>query len=346
MAISEAVSGKSTRRVSHPATRCHSPSAGSWRKSLVRGRIPKGGNLSVPVDQYFQPLCPLLRDVDEDRYLAVDSSKECFDKFTAAFADPASWHSKGNLVVVTGDRGYGKTSLIQRCAFWLREEAKSHGRVVVVDLSDERWGESTAEADRLNSTFDWIQDGLRDILRDDEVAQITKHAELREAYRDLGRVLSSRVDSQGNPQPVLLIVLLQGYPRAAEVAQYYRLARPGMFFFAELFDKEQTAEVTAMMPDFNRVATDVHHLALNILKSGDANLLVDWIRRNGGGGPEVPEAISDLFNSFITECKMGIRELSKLAWGTLAIAAAEPTQFVTTDHVFKYYLHDRYERNT
>lgn len=345
MAITEAVSGRTTRRVSQTAARYRPPTADPWRKCLVRGRIPKGGNLSGPVDHYFQPLCPLMRADDEARYLAVDSSLECFNEFKAAFADPERWKSQGHLVVVTGDRGYGKTSLVQRCAHWLREQARSHGAVVVVDLSDERWGEKVTEEMRLKRTLSWILDALRDTLEKDELEQIAQHSELADSFRDLGRVLGSRLDSQGAAQPVLLIVLLQGYPRPAEIEQYYQLARPGMFFFAELFEREEIAKVTTMMPDFNRVTTGVHHLALSVLKSGDADLLVDWIRHNGGSWPEIPKVVRDHFNNTITGYKVGIRELGKLAWGTLAVAAAEAAHRVTVIHIAKYYAQDKYERN-
>lgn len=339
MAVSEAMSGRRARGISRPAARYRPPLAYRGRRRLVRGRIPKGGNLSGPVDEYLQPLCPL-RDGDEGRYLDIDSSEQRFTDFKTAFANPDNWMAKGHLVVVTGDRGYGKTSLIQRCAFWLREEVRP-GKVVVVDLSDERWPETDTIEDRLRRTFDLMMDTLgADALEGHEVTRIKSHADLMESYWDLGRVLSARFKTN---KPILLVTLLQGYPRPAEVERYYMLARPGMFFFAELFEREDTANITEMMPKFNKHFTDVHHLAMNVVKAGDADLLVDWIRRQGGNWPEVPSEVRDHFDN-IAQYNVGMAQLSKLTWGTLAVAAAESAPIVTVDHVVKYFAQDRYQR--
>ena len=301
--------------------------------------------MSGLVDEYLQPLCPLHIDGHEHRYLAIDSSEERFNDFTRTFADPASSMDKGHLVVVTGDRGYGKTSLIQRCAFWLREQAKSHCKVVVADFSDERWPSTDTEEERLRRTFDWIMDELRDTLERDEVTQIRGYADMMESYRDLGRVLRDRVGSNGDAAPpVLLIVLLQGYPRPPELEQYYMLARPGMLFFAELFESEDMAKMAEMMPRFNKHGTDVHLLAMDELKSGDADLLVDWIRQYGGNWPDVPREIVRKYFDFIIRYKVGMSQLSKLTWGTLAVAAAESASSVSDEHVARYYALDRYEK--
>src|SRR5579859_6532054 len=114
--------------------------------SRGRAGLSRGDNLTVIFDDYTRPLCPLRIDAHLDRYLMIDSFEERLGAFQAAFAEPAGWIGQGHLVVVTGERGYGKTSLIQRCAAWLRDQAGGTGaigqprcRIVVVDLSDQGW---------------------------------------------------------------------------------------------------------------------------------------------------------------------------------------------------------------
>lgn len=345
MAVFEAMSRRRAC-TSRPAVAYRQSPTQRRHRRLMRGRLLKGGNLSGPVDDYLQPLCPLRVDAHKRRYLAVDSSEERFADFTAAFADPADWVSKGHLVVVTGDRGYGKTSLIQRCACWLNEQAMTYCKVVVVDLSDERWSETEPESERIRQTLEWMLDALRDALEPHEVTQIKSHTRIVDSFRDLGRVLGPRPSGNGSAsQPIVLVVLLQGYPKPAEVAEYYSLARPGMFFFAELFESEDMRAITAMMPRFNRFTTNAHLLPLNVLKPGDADLLVDWIRREGGNWPKVPhEIVRDYFDSIITRYKVGMAELTKLAWGTLGVAAAEAAHEVTVNHIAQYYEQDKYEK--
>src|SRR6266496_3455810 len=117
MAVVEVVSSRRPR-AERPVVVCPLPHKPFRRRCRVHARLLGGGNVTFPVAQYFQPLCPLDRPTDEDRYLAIDSSVEMFTKFTDSFDDPAAWMASGHLIVVTGDRGYGKTSLIQRCAYW------------------------------------------------------------------------------------------------------------------------------------------------------------------------------------------------------------------------------------
>ena len=309
------------------------------RRAPVPGRPPEGETLPGLADEYYLPLRPLSEPGHEGRYLAVDSSEERFSEFTAAFADPARWAAKGHLVVVTGDRGFGKTSLIQRCAAWLRDAKQSHCRVVVVDLSDERWPAEDTEEERVGQTLDWVLDELRDVLHADEISQILQRPNISESFRDLERVLSSQRDRNNNAPlpPIALVILLPGYPRPVEVARYYTLARKGMFFFAELFDKDDIEVFRGERPAFNRAGVDTHHLTLSVLKLGDATLLVDWIKREGGNWPDVPTAIKDHFDSLVDEHKIGISELVRLAWGSLSVAANEAAIQVTHEHINRYY---------
>lgn len=122
-----------------------------------------------------------------------------------------------------------------------------------------------------------------------------------------------------------------------EVVRYYSLARKGMFIFAELFDKDDIEAFSGEKPAFNRIGVDMHHLALGVLKLGDATLLVDWIKREGGNWPDVPMAIKDHFDSIVSEHKIGISELVRLALGVLSLASNEAALQVTHEHINRYY---------
>jgi hypothetical protein len=303
--------------------------------------------LSISVDEYLRPLYPRLVAAHRDRYLAIDRAEEKFTEFTNAFSNPAGWTATAHVVVVTGDSGYGKTSFIQRCAAWLDENAAhANCKVVVVDLSDERWPTETKEL-RLRRTFDWILDDLRTILQADDVSHIMGHDDIVDSFRDLGRILGAQVAGDGHPlPPVVLVVLLQGYASPAQVQQYYNLARPGMIFFAEIFEQEDIAGISTIRSSFNRVNTAAHLLAMDVLKSGDAERLVAWIKHAGGNWPDMPDAIvAEHFEGIIKKYKIGMSELARLAWRTLAIAAAQAAPEVTTSHIAQYYEQIRFLGN-
>lgn len=340
MAIVQAVNDRKSR------TRCLTVAC-RRRCHYARGRLPKGGNLSNSIDEYLKPLSPLRNAADKSRYLDVDRSEEKFAEFTNAFKDPADWTARAHVVVVTGDSGYGKTSFIQRCAAWLDENAASAKcKVVVVDLSDERWS-AEPEQGRLHRTFNWILDGLRTTVQMEDISRISSHDDIVDSFRDLGRVLGAQVTGNGQPlPPVVLVVLLQGYASPAEVQQYYNLARPGMVFFAEIFEQEAIEGISVMRPSFNRVSTEAHLLAMDVLKSGDAERLVEWIKRQGGNWPEMPDGIvREHFERIIERYKIGMSELTRLAWSTLAIAAEEAAAEVTTTHITQYYEQSKYLSN-
>jgi GTPase SAR1 family protein len=295
--------------------------------------------VTFPVAQYFQPLCPLDRPTDEERYLAIDSSVEMFTEFTDSFDNPADWMASGHLIVVTGDRGYGKTSLIQRCAYWLKSQQQQVCEMVVLDLSAENWPPE-AEDERIKRTFGRIIDKLRASLPDEEISKLKGHLhDINDSFYYLGQALKTGQSSVDlTAQSIALVVLLPSYPTASEVTRYYNLACPGTFFFAEIYDVEDTRKVKSAIPSFNTGRTDIHHLAMSVLKSGDAKLIAAWIRNERPGQPELSNrVVRDRLESLIKQRKISVSELNRLAWGVLRFAAREAADRVTDKHFAQYY---------
>lgn len=300
-------------------------------------RLLMGDNLPGQGEDYLKPLNG---ESDAGRYLDVDSAQERFAEFTAMFDDPVRWTGQGHLTIVTGDRGYGKTSLIMRCISWLQDRAASLGRcrVVPVDMSDERWSPK-AITDRMNETLSWIlaELAVQMLVAPEEQAAISARADLAEKFRDLGQVLGSRVDGTGKLCPVVLAVVLDGYPTPDELALYYNNARPGMFFFAEVYDEEYIRKIAVMRSGFNRRHAASHLLRLDVLKPGDPANFVNWIRHIGGNRPEIPNTLVDDINKNFIPTGIGMGELAKMTWGAIDNAAAENASQVTAMHIVNYY---------
>ena len=298
------------------------------------------------VDEYLMPLCPLRFDTHKERYLAIDSYAERLNEFQQVFTDPEQWTAKGHVVVVVGDRGFGKTSLIQQYALWLRDKPQNHCEVAVVDLSDESWRQDEPRDERLARARNWIVDSLSTVLSEPDVTRIKTNTDMEASFRDLGRVLSTRRDGDGKAlPPIVPVVLLPGNPRlvAAEIDRYYSVARPGMFFFGELLERGDKERFESMTPGFRRSSVDLHVFAMDILKSGDAKLLIEWIRNHTGGWPDMPDSIvKEVIDDYMVKYKLGIAELAKLTWGTLHVAAAAGADVVTIEHINRYFAQNLY----
>lgn len=300
--------------------------------------------MSVSIDDYDRPLRPLSVPEHMARYQAIDNFIEQFNEFKTALDDGADPSAKGHLFVVTGDRGYGKTSLRQRCAIWMLSEfSKNHPgcEVVVVDLSDEDWKGDTIEA-RVLRTRDCILEELTGPVASGDIGNIRTITDMADSFRMLGRRLRTRGAEDGKARPVIPVVLLPGYPVAAELEQYYKLVREGMVFIAEIFNPEVvrdvTEKVTKRYEGFERDGVRVRVLPLGVLKPGDDELLMKWIQADVRNCPQLTNAavVAD-FNRLIQERKISVSRLMKLLIGVLRIAMAESKNEVTPDHIRMYY---------
>jgi energy-coupling factor transporter ATP-binding protein EcfA2 len=271
-----------------------------------------------------------------DSYISINHFDDQFRKFTAVFSDPAAWTEKGHLFVVVGDRGFGKTSLIQRCAFWLRQEHDDEQcDVVVVDLSDERW-EAETIVTRAARVRRWILRYLEDHLDADSILRISQLLAEDDYYFQLSLQLAARMVA-GVRRPIVLAVLLPGYPSPTEIEHYYASAQRGIIFFAEVFDVGDTASISRKMVQFDRAGVDSCLLRLGTLKAGDVYLLAELITEGLPNTPVLQSTVLEQCDLLIRERQVGTAELMKLLTGMLRIAVAEGAAEVTVLHMVKYY---------
>jgi hypothetical protein len=293
----------------------------------------------LPRDDVLRPLSPLrFEEFDQKRYLPLDSTQDRFDEFTSAFARPERWTTKGHLIVATGDRGFGKTSLIQRCGAWLRDQAreKKHYEVVPVDLSDEGWAPRMAMNDRIEETLEFTLEALSKRIPAEQREDLRNLPSPRSKFRKLSSIISDRVDAEGKQQPpIIAVVLLRRYSSSDEVTEYYNFARKGLVFFAEAY--EQIDDIKALKAQFNRIEANALLLELDALKAGDVAALVTRIRAEEGNLPAVPsEIVDEIEQSFITS-RMSAGELARMAWGSLRIAADRAAPELKSIHIAEYY---------
>jgi hypothetical protein len=184
-------------------------------------------NPFVVPGQEAAPLAPLDPDADpgqERYYVPVDRTEQAFQQFTSQLS-PDELLSRGRLVVVTGQRGCGKTSLINRCVRRARTALEERTITpLVVDLTgDARVTEPVS--DRIRRVCLRLIDELyqRRAIEDRTLREIQEEPE--RAYPYLGGALV--------PERAVVIVRLPVSEVVRELADYARLARRKLLFFAE-----------------------------------------------------------------------------------------------------------------
>lgn len=288
---------------------------------------------------YTRPLCPLDGKFDMSRYLLLDGAEERFAEFQGFFADPGAW-TAGQVVVVTGEKGYGKTSLIQRCAAWLVAAAAEagHCHVIPVDLSDEEWPSDELLEDRMNRTLDRILAKLGTRLIDKDHIRIGNRKGAADKFHELGEILSTRkVRLADEDLPLGVVVLLDGYPSPDTVEAFYRITKKGMFFFAEMFEEEDRRRAREFASAPWRRGAAYRALELGALKPGDPDRFVEWVNSLNRNWPTVLPEISDFFNRNFIPQGAGMGKLAKVFWGALDIAIEQNASELTDGHIAAYY---------
>ena len=356
MAVTETVKiARLARTGLRPRTRM--TSLGRLRDSMTQPvrALPRGGaSLSVGMDEYDRPLRPLSVPEHIDRYKEIDNFIEQFDKFKAVFDNGADPSVNGHLFVVVGDRGYGKTSLRQRCAVWMMAKFDDNHPdcdVVMVDLSDEDWADDTVDA-RVLRTRNRILDELTGPVEAGDIGYIRTIPDIADSFQALHRKLKTRTAADGKIRPAVPVVLLPGYPSTRELERYYTLARGGMVFIAEIFDEDATRDIKEKIhkrhEGFHRDGVRGHILSLGVLKPGDEALLMAWIQEDQQKDLQScplltnAEVVASL-NTLIQGNEVSVSQLMKLLMGVLRIAMARSATEVTTEHILKYYADELFK---
>jgi hypothetical protein len=184
-----------------------------------------------------RPLCPWLDGKHADYYVPVDHTQEAFDKFVADVGQSGDLLNYGRLVVTSGPKGCGKSSVINRCASWLQSELKRASiGLHIVDLAGE-----CALAENIDRRMRLVHKAL--------VRELVTHKALAPpegpfpedpegAYAQISDALDPRV---------VVAVILPPIEVMEELVAYSGLIRKRLIFFAETNSSDAVAARRAQL---------------------------------------------------------------------------------------------------
>jgi hypothetical protein len=213
--------------------------------------VPNPFHIPELAGRSLRPLAPWRYPVHNDYYADVDNTELSFATFAAYLPDPlADLDYRGRMVVVAGQSGSGKTSLIHRCVAEMQRLMTGRGLCAVVDLSSRRPMPVTrdnrtevASVDEfLNDLAEQVRAHLavkyEDFRDDDPVIRpaVTTYtrisAQLQRAGGVLAIILPRLEDAVNAPPPN------SGAAAYHPVQRYMELRFERIIFFAESLDPE------------------------------------------------------------------------------------------------------------
>jgi nucleoside-triphosphatase THEP1 len=229
-------------------------------------------------DDPMRPLCPWDEDTAEHEqyYVPIDHTAESFASFTEQMANPDGLRKNGRLVLVAGQGGCGKTSLINRCANWLRKELQDpHGITVkIINLTKASSGSDTVP-DRMMQASRRLADEIKmgKVVPSEELLEpiMASRDRFEELYPRLSRALNDKLVLAVLLPPIDLVVQTENIME--EIRQYSRMVDGKLVMFIEVTLAEEPADRLAAAKD--PVAARPLVLPVRPLKDGDAAVFSD-----------------------------------------------------------------------
>jgi hypothetical protein len=255
-------------------------------------------------DNPEQALCPWGENQEhhEEHYRDVGGMKLAYRQFVERVKEPRSINRNGRVVVVTGPERCGKTSLINRCAHWVKTSQESQGITgFVLDLTGTCSPGMTVEQ-RTRLVCKGLAHKLRKLKLPEQIDN-----EVRPRLDDpdmLDTVFYALEDVHHHRNHEILIVLLpslEADTEEVEISHYSRVVKPGTIIMVEY------ATVQAI-PQQTRASSPIR-LGLDYLGRGEAHRLVRR-RPDGsvptGANPEVREQELVELETFVRNSGMNI----------------------------------------
>lgn len=257
------------------------------------------------------PLCPYTHPEHENFYVPVDHTEKAFEVFKKALGDdPSALRAEGRLTVALGWDGCGKTSLLNRCANWVKAELRQGCHIVsLVDAARD----SDPREVRENRVFKLLVHELfaRDLIDPKQREDLTEA--LDKGDLDFGYFYASRYVLK--PKNVVLVVLLPRTEIPLEVESYAKRAYPNLVFLAESRKVEAVGSYWPRIESAHDSSTPIR-LEVGTLAQGDGWAFVQARKGDRTDAPDYPYVSEETIRRVTVARKLSIGELHKLLYGT------------------------------
>jgi hypothetical protein len=196
-----------------------------------------------------QPLRPHEEVDDGDYIVDIDHTGECYAEFERAVT-VRSVRKDGGLVLAVGEKGWGKTTLLYRCANGMKVRAETAGCLpLIIDLEGQKRNtERLAVAARARTLYRSVINSLRDrqLLKPEELDELLAQVVPSDTaddqqlppdvYLRLSQVLGRQAEMnlQRRPADIVLIIVLPPFQEVpAEIEFYQRQLAPRLLFLCE-----------------------------------------------------------------------------------------------------------------
>ena len=196
-----------------------------------------------------QPLRPHEDDDDDSYIVDIDHTGECYAEFERAVT-VRSVRRQGGLVLAVGEKGWGKTTLLYKCAKGVKERAESAGCLpLIIDLEGQKRNtERLTVAARARTLYRSVINSLRDrpLLKPEELDELLAQVIPSDSALDqqlppdaylrlsqlLGRLAEQRPERR--PADVVLIIVLPPFQEVpTEIETYQQQLAPRLLFLCE-----------------------------------------------------------------------------------------------------------------
>ncbi|MET8764631.1 hypothetical protein [Lentzea sp. NPDC004782] len=259
---------------------------------------------------HIGPLCPHVDPSHEDYYVPVDHTETAYAVFREALGeDLTTLREEGRLAVALGWDGCGKTSLLNRCAAWVKRKL-GQGCHIVSFTGTGR--DSEPREVRENRIFKLLihelgDRGLLEPKQRDELTDASDKGDL-----DFGYLYASRwVLKPGN---MVLVVLLPRTEIPREIENYARWAHPNLVFLAESRKVENVDSHWPVIESAHNSAVPIR-LDVGTLAKDDGWAFVQSRKGNRTDAPDYPYVSEETIRRVTEARRLSIGELHKLLYG-------------------------------
>ena len=257
------------------------------------------------------PLCPYTHPAHEQFYVPVDHTEKAFEVFKKALGDnPAALRTEGRLAVALGWDGCGKTSLLNRCAHWVKGRLAQGCHIVpLVDAA--RDPDAREEREMRVGPLLIHELVARDLVEPKQREDLDKA--LEKGDLDFGYLYVSKYVLQ--PKSVVLVVLLPRTEIPREVENYARRAYPHLAFLAESRKVEAVSSWWPRIESAHEPSSPIR-LDVGTLAQGDGWAFVRARKGDRTDAPDYPFVSEETIRRVTVARELSIGELHKLLYGT------------------------------